>query len=152
MGHGRSPAAERMKMQIRSPHEPHGRNPQDRHGRRRDELARRFTPESFRVRAPANPERRCRAAKTPDEVAAFVAKRLDNLRAGVLRASTTRIGDPVEKAARAIAREKVLAAIAKLGVSPKGSTHRPNGHRHAGEVSGDPGHREGERRTRRVVG
>jgi hypothetical protein len=58
-------------------------------------------------------------AKTEAEVDSLVAKRLDNLRNGVLRATTTRVGDPVAKEAKSIATAKVTAALKKAGHGPK---------------------------------
>lgn len=79
-------------------------------------------------------------AKDASEIEPLFLKRLDNLRAGVLRAATIRVGDPVEREARDIAKsmiEKALkaagakkveggmaAAISKLLAGPKGPTIR----------------------------
>lgn len=59
-------------------------------------------------------------AKADAEVDGFVQKRIDNLANGVLRASPIRAGDPVAREAARIAREMVLAALKKKGVSAKG--------------------------------
>jgi hypothetical protein len=58
-------------------------------------------------------------AKTDDEVDALVNKRLDNLCDGVLRATTTRVGDPVAREAKSIATAKVLAALKTKGLNAK---------------------------------
>jgi hypothetical protein len=65
-------------------------------------------------------------AKTDDEIKAFVQKRLDNLIAGVLRASTVRSGDPVAKEARAIATAKVTAAFKAKGFDLKHPDFKAN--------------------------
>ena len=56
------------------------------------------------------------SAKTPDEAHGLISKRVDNLKAGVLRASVTREGDPI----RARAMQLVLAALKR---SPKVQAH-----------------------------
>jgi len=58
-------------------------------------------------------------AKNESEIDALVQKRLDNLRAGVLRAATVRVGDPVAREAKSIATAKVSAALKAKGLGPK---------------------------------
>lgn len=60
------------------------------------------------------------SAENDDEIVALFQKRIDNLAAGVLRASPIRVGDPVAREAMRIAREMVLAALKKKGVPAKG--------------------------------
>ena len=64
------------------------------------------------------------SAKNSDEVDGLVTKRVDNLRAGLLRASPIRVGDPVAKEARAIAVAKVRAAWVKKYGSKPGKSDR----------------------------
>jgi hypothetical protein len=50
------------------------------------------------------------SAKTDDEAVQLATKRLDNLKAGVIRAAGNRIGDPVKRRAMELAEAKVAAA------------------------------------------
>ena len=60
------------------------------------------------------------SAENDEEIEALFQKRIDNLAAGILRASPVFSSDPVAKEATRIAREKVLAALKAKGIPAKG--------------------------------